>query len=148
VNLESWRQKRSKLAFDDAYDTWFKAFTTIRELVQNVFQLEPDIRRDLQNLESISNALEVLHFIKEGSKVQLPAHVGPECPQAEYHAMAIKWDTLMELRKQMKLLVPLSKAAEALHQAIQVNGGYYAPPDMPIFLEDLQVLVQACRNMF
>lgn len=70
VNLESWRQKRSKLAFDDAYDAWFKAFTTIRELVQNVFQLEPDIRRDLQNLESISNALEVLRFIKEGSKVQ------------------------------------------------------------------------------
>lgn len=61
--------------------------------------------------------------------------------------MDIKWDTLMELRKQMKLLVPLSRAAEALFQTIQVNGGYYTPPDMPIFLDGLQGLVQACRSM-
>jgi hypothetical protein len=147
VNLDSWRQKRSKLAFDDGYEAWIIAFATIRDLIQNDVQLEPEVRRDLQNLEPVSSALQVLRFIKEGSKVELPANLGPECSQAERRAMEIKWETLMELRKQMKLLTPLSRAAEAHRQTIQANGGYYNPPGMPKFLEDLQVLVQTCQDM-
>jgi hypothetical protein len=138
-NIVGGRIKRSKLAFDGSYQAWYDAYANIKDLITNHLQLEPNIRQSLQNLNQLGHVLGILSVIKDGEDLQMPLGVDENCSQMKYDAMELKWETLEQIRRDIKHIIPLGRTSSLIRRSILTSSGIM-PPDTSQFIKDVKDL--------